>query len=112
MPRPQFTLRTLLVAMLVVGAFLGGRAAGTREERIRLVNQLFAEQDRYERNMTESTARYETRLAEDFKEFQRQLDLKDAMLDNRDAYIQKLRRQLAETEKSPDAELGHWPIRR
>ena len=26
MPRPQFTLRTLLVAMLVVGAFFGGMA--------------------------------------------------------------------------------------
>ncbi|HVX11960.1 MAG TPA: hypothetical protein VHC22_12320 [Pirellulales bacterium] len=27
MPRPQFTLRALLVAMLVVGALLGGIAA-------------------------------------------------------------------------------------
>jgi hypothetical protein len=26
MPRPQFTLRALLVAMLVVGAFFGGMA--------------------------------------------------------------------------------------
>jgi hypothetical protein len=30
MPRPQFTLRTLLVAMLVVGAFLGGMALQSR----------------------------------------------------------------------------------
>jgi hypothetical protein len=28
MPRPQFTLRALLVAMLVVGAFFGGFLAG------------------------------------------------------------------------------------
>jgi hypothetical protein len=36
MPRPQFTLRALLVAMLVVGAFFGGFAAGQRHERTKL----------------------------------------------------------------------------
>ena len=30
MPRPQFTLRALLVAMLVVAAFFGGMAAQSR----------------------------------------------------------------------------------
>ncbi len=30
MPRPQFTLRALLVAMLVVGAFFGGMAVQRR----------------------------------------------------------------------------------
>jgi hypothetical protein len=29
MPRPQFTLRALLAAMLVVAAFFGGRVVGT-----------------------------------------------------------------------------------
>jgi hypothetical protein len=33
MPRPQFTLRALLVAMLVVAAFFGGYALGVRNER-------------------------------------------------------------------------------
>ncbi|HWB08278.1 MAG TPA: hypothetical protein VG826_03600 [Pirellulales bacterium] len=33
MPRPQFTLRALLVAMLVVAAFLGGMAAQARLDR-------------------------------------------------------------------------------
>jgi len=36
MPRPQFTLRALLVAMLVVGAFFGGAVFGTKRERQRL----------------------------------------------------------------------------
>jgi hypothetical protein len=33
MPRPQFTLRALLVLMLVVGAFLGGVIYGRHETR-------------------------------------------------------------------------------
>lgn len=36
MPRPQFTLRALLVAMLVVGAFFGGMRFGERREKARL----------------------------------------------------------------------------
>lgn len=36
MPRPQFTLRALLVVMLVVGAFLGGVRAGIHLERERV----------------------------------------------------------------------------
>lgn len=35
MPRPQFTLRALLVAMLVVAAFLGGLQFGQRREKQR-----------------------------------------------------------------------------
>jgi hypothetical protein len=35
-PRPQFTLRALLVLMLAVGCFFGGWAVGQRQERMRL----------------------------------------------------------------------------
>lgn len=35
MPRPQFTLRTLLVAVLVVAAFFGGIAYGKKLARER-----------------------------------------------------------------------------
>ncbi|HWB10822.1 MAG TPA: hypothetical protein VG826_16450 [Pirellulales bacterium] len=35
MPRPQFTLRALLAAMLVVGAFLGGFILGAKSEAMR-----------------------------------------------------------------------------
>ena len=46
MPRPQFTLRTLFVAMLVVATFFGGRAIGIRQERRDQINELVAEQVR------------------------------------------------------------------
>jgi hypothetical protein len=36
MPRPQFTLRALLAAMLVVAAFFGGRVVGIENERKRM----------------------------------------------------------------------------
>lgn len=43
MPRPQFALRTLLTAMLVVAAFFGGllvgRDAGKKEEHRRLASE-------------------------------------------------------------------------
>lgn len=35
MPRPQFTLRALLLAMLVVGAFLAGMAAESKMQAMR-----------------------------------------------------------------------------
>lgn len=37
MPRPQFTLRALLVAMLVVAAFLGGMAVQRERDKSRVV---------------------------------------------------------------------------
>jgi hypothetical protein len=43
MPRPQFTLRALLVATLVVGAFFGGREIGVRGERKRLTAESLTE---------------------------------------------------------------------
>jgi hypothetical protein len=39
MPRPQFTLRALLVAMLVVAAFFGGSQFGAKRERERLIDE-------------------------------------------------------------------------
>jgi hypothetical protein len=89
----------MLWLVTLAGAFLGGRAVGIREERTRLIDRLFAEQDRYVRDQTESTSFYQTRIAEDFREFQRLLAGRDAMLDNRDVYIQKLLRQLAEAKQ-------------
>lgn len=40
MRRPQFTLKTLLWLMVVVGAFFGGRAVGIRDEQKRAANEL------------------------------------------------------------------------
>lgn len=36
MPRPQFTLRALLVAMLIVAAFFGGMAVQRQREKSKL----------------------------------------------------------------------------
>ena len=45
MPRPKFSLKTMLWLMAVVGAFLGGRALGIREERQTRVDALVSEQE-------------------------------------------------------------------
>ena len=46
MPRPQFTLRALLVATLLVAGFFGGRELGVRHERQNRLDELVAEQTR------------------------------------------------------------------
>ncbi|HVX11631.1 MAG TPA: hypothetical protein VHC22_10660 [Pirellulales bacterium] len=52
MPRPQFTLRALLVLVLVVGAFFGGIELGAKREQKRLASdrsELKAAQDALQR---------------------------------------------------------------
>ena len=39
MPRPQFNLRALLVAMLVVGAFFGGMALQRRLDKPEIISR-------------------------------------------------------------------------
>ncbi|HWB07691.1 MAG TPA: hypothetical protein VG826_00500 [Pirellulales bacterium] len=48
MPRPQFTLRALLVAMLVVGAFLGGVELGAKRGAEREQQRLASQRARVE----------------------------------------------------------------
>jgi hypothetical protein len=56
MSRPQFTLRSLLVAVLVVAAFFGGWTVGIQDERRRLGAEVSAEKGRY-RNEMENLSR-------------------------------------------------------
>lgn len=69
MPRPQFTPRSLLVAMLVVAAFFGGMAAQTQLDRpsITRVQPCF-----------NSPAIVETMVTSDGKEWKRYCWIDDA----------------------------------
>ena len=67
MPRPQFTLRALLVAMFVVGAFFGGAAWQRKRDESLIVKY------RYKRGGVGSGGRHwvETVILQDGTEFSR-----------------------------------------